>query len=172
MPSSAVQAQGRFNNNIDVFFFSFSTRKYRNKSLIKLNRKSSIIRLLYRFFEPDSGEILINGQNIKDVELESLRKNIAIVPQDSVLFHDSIYYNLHYGNLNKTREEVFKASSLADLHSTVLQWPKGYDTPVSYHILNNLKFRLIFLKCRFGKHYYYNNNKRLMFLTLRWEKGD
>ncbi|EEB20224.1 ATP-binding cassette subfamily B, member 7 [Pediculus humanus corporis] len=92
--------------------------------------KSSIIRLLYRFFEPDSGEILINGQNIKDVELESLRKNIAIVPQDSVLFHDSIYYNLHYGNLNKTREEVFKASSLADLHSTVLQWPKGYDTPV------------------------------------------
>ncbi|KAK6641928.1 ATP-binding cassette sub- B member 7, mitochondrial [Polyplax serrata] len=92
--------------------------------------KSSIIRLLYRFFEPDSGEILINGQNIKDIDVESLRKNIAVVPQDSVLFHDTIYYNLHYGNLEKSKEDVYKAATLADLHTSVLQWPKGYDTQV------------------------------------------
>ncbi|KAL0266882.1 UNVERIFIED_CONTAM: hypothetical protein PYX00_009314 [Menopon gallinae] len=92
--------------------------------------KSSVIRLLYRFFEPDSGEILINGQNIRDVDMESLRRSIAIVPQDSVLFHDTIFYNLHYGNMEKNAEQVFAASQLADLHTSVLQWPKGYETEV------------------------------------------
>lgn len=63
--------------------------------------------------------------------MESLRKNIAVVPQDSVLFHDTIYYNLHYGNLEKSKEDVYKAATLADLHTSVLQWPKGYDTQVN-----------------------------------------
>lgn len=89
-----------------------------------------MIRLLYRFFEPNSGDILINGQNIKDVDLDSLRQNIAVVPQDSVLFHDTIFYNLHYGNLKKSTEEVYEASKLADLHSSVMQWPKSYETQV------------------------------------------
>lgn len=66
--------------------------------------------------------------------MDSLRRSIAVVPQDSVLFHDTIFYNLHYGNLEKSADQVYEASKLADLHASVLQWPKGYGTEV-----NNVK---------------------------------
>jgi ATP-binding cassette, subfamily B (MDR/TAP), member 7 len=92
--------------------------------------KSSMVRLLFRFFEPQTGEIRIAGQNIKDVELESLRKAIAIVPQDSVLFHDTIRHNIHYGNLGKSTEEMEKAAAMADLHQQIQGWPHGYETRV------------------------------------------
>ncbi|XP_076168822.1 ATP binding cassette subfamily B member 7 isoform X2 [Ptiloglossa arizonensis] len=92
--------------------------------------KTTIVRLLYRFFEPQSGGVYINGHNIQDLELEILRKSIAIVPQDTVLFHESIFYNLHYGNLCKSKEDVFEAAKMANLHESILKWPKGYDTPV------------------------------------------
>ncbi|XP_012545620.2 iron-sulfur clusters transporter ABCB7, mitochondrial isoform X2 [Bombyx mori] len=92
--------------------------------------KSTMVRLLYRFFEPQSGNIFINGQNIRDVDLVSLRKAIAVVPQDCVLFHDTIFHNLHYGDLSKSREQVYAASRLAELHDAVLTWPKGYETEV------------------------------------------
>lgn len=92
--------------------------------------KSSMVRLLYRFFEPISGEIRIGGQNIKDVDMDSLRKAIAIVPQDSVLFHDTIRYNIHYGNLSKPQEDMEQAARMADLHEQILGWPNGYDTQV------------------------------------------
>ncbi|KZC09560.1 ATP-binding cassette sub-family B member 7, mitochondrial [Dufourea novaeangliae] len=92
--------------------------------------KTTIVRLLYRFFEPNSGSVYINGHNIQDLELDALRRSIAIVPQDTVLFHESIFYNIHYGNLNKSKEEVFKAAKMANLHDNILQWPRGYDTPV------------------------------------------
>ncbi|OWR48088.1 putative ATP-binding cassette sub-family B member 7 [Danaus plexippus plexippus] len=92
--------------------------------------KSTMVRLLFRFFEPQSGQILVAGQNIKDLDLASLRKAIAIVPQDCVLFHDTILHNLHYGDLNKSMEDVYKASQLAELHESVQTWPKGYDTQV------------------------------------------
>lgn len=92
--------------------------------------KSSMVRLLFRFFEPLNGEILIAGQNIKDVDMESLRKAIAIVPQDSVLFHDTIRHNIHYGNLTKSQEEMEKAARMADLHEQILKWPNGYNTQV------------------------------------------
>lgn len=89
-----------------------------------------MIRLLYRFFDPTSGEILIGNQNIKDVNLTSLRKAIAIVPQESVLFHDSIKYNINYGDLEKSAEDVKQAARMAELHDSIEQWPKGYDTQV------------------------------------------
>ncbi|XP_043211664.1 iron-sulfur clusters transporter ABCB7, mitochondrial-like isoform X2 [Amphibalanus amphitrite] len=92
--------------------------------------KSTVIRLLYRFFEPCSGSISINGQNIQDVDLESLRKSIAVVPQDSVLFHDTIYHNLAYGDLSRPKEDVYEAAKMADLHDSILNWPNGYDTQV------------------------------------------
>ncbi|XP_039748686.1 ATP-binding cassette sub-family B member 7, mitochondrial isoform X2 [Pararge aegeria] len=92
--------------------------------------KSTMVRLLFRFFEPQSGQITIAGQNIKDLDLASLRRAIAIVPQDCVLFHDSIYHNLHYGDLSKSQEEVFQASKMAELHEAVNTWPKGYETQV------------------------------------------
>lgn len=88
------------------------------------------MRLLYRFFEPQSGNIYINGHNIQDVDLENLRQCISIVPQDTVLFHESIFYNLSYGNLRKSRDEVYEAARMANLHDSILKWPQGYDTPV------------------------------------------
>lgn len=92
--------------------------------------KSSMVRLMYRFFEPTSGEILIAGQNIKDVDMNSLRKAIAIVPQDSVLFHDTIRHNIHYGDLTKSTEDMERAAMMADLHQQIVNWPAAYDTQV------------------------------------------
>ncbi|XP_015112471.1 ATP-binding cassette sub-family B member 7, mitochondrial [Diachasma alloeum] len=92
--------------------------------------KTTIVRLLYRFFEPQDGRITINGHNIADIDLDDLRRTIAIVPQDSVLFHESIFYNLHYGNLSRSKEDVYEAAKMANLHESILKWPKGYDTPV------------------------------------------
>ncbi|KAM3956416.1 ATP binding cassette subfamily B member 7 isoform 1-T1 [Aphomia sociella] len=92
--------------------------------------KSTLVRLLFRFFEPQSGQIFINGQNIKELDLTSLRKAIAIVPQDCVLFHDTIFHNLHYGDLSKPAEEVYNASKMAELHESVQTWPKGYASQV------------------------------------------
>uniref|UniRef100_A0ABD2VYU5 Iron-sulfur clusters transporter ABCB7, mitochondrial n=1 Tax=Trichogramma kaykai TaxID=54128 RepID=A0ABD2VYU5_9HYME len=92
--------------------------------------KTTLIRLLYRFFDPDSGQILINGKNIRDVDVDELRRAISIVPQDSVLFHESIFYNLHYGNLSKSEEDVYKAAEMANLHESILGWPDKYNTQV------------------------------------------
>lgn len=90
-----------------------------------------MIRLLYRFAEPSSGEITIAGQNIGNVDLNSLRKAIAIVPQDSVLFHNTIGYNINYGNLQKSQAEMEQASRMADIHESIMSWPHKYDTEVS-----------------------------------------
>lgn len=88
------------------------------------------MRLLYRFFEPTSGRILIGNQDIRDVDLESLRKSISIVPQDSVLFHDTIKHNLHYGDLNASEEKIIEAAKMAEIHNTIESWPQGYETQV------------------------------------------
>jgi ATP-binding cassette subfamily B (MDR/TAP) protein 7 len=66
--------------------------------------KSTIIKLLYRFFDPVQGQVKIGGQDIRDVSLESLRQNISVVPQDPVLFHETIAYNVHYGNFARSQE--------------------------------------------------------------------
>lgn len=92
--------------------------------------KSTVVRLLYRFFDPQYGKILINGKDIRSVEMDSLRKAIAIVPQDAVLFHNTIYYNLHYGDFSKSAEEVYDAARMAELHNAIQLWPEGYDTQV------------------------------------------
>lgn len=93
-------------------------------------RKSTMVRLLYRFYEPSEGKIFIGNQDIRDVDLESLRRAISIVPQDSVLFHDTIQHNLHYGDLTATNEEVVKAAQMAELHESIMKWPSGYQTQV------------------------------------------
>jgi ATP-binding cassette subfamily B (MDR/TAP) protein 7 len=82
--------------------------------------KSTLIRLLYRFYEPNSGSIKIAGHNIYDIDLECLRKHIAIVPQDSVLFHNTIHHNISYGNLNAAEEEVITAAQMAEIHNSIL----------------------------------------------------
>lgn len=85
---------------------------------------------MYRFYEPKQGRILIGGQDIRDVDLESLRRSIAIVPQDSVLFHDTIKHNLHYGDLSASEEQVTRAAQMAEIHDSIISWPKGYETQV------------------------------------------
>ena len=92
--------------------------------------KSTILRLLYRFFDPKNGSISIDGHDIRDLKLDSLRKAIGVVPQDTVLFNDTIFYNINYGKLSATREEVIEAAKLAQIHHTILKMPHGYDTIV------------------------------------------
>ncbi|XP_069724128.1 iron-sulfur clusters transporter ABCB7, mitochondrial [Phaenicophaeus curvirostris] len=92
--------------------------------------KSTIVRLLFRFYEPQKGNIYVAGQNIQDVNLESLRKAIGVVPQDAVLFHNTIYYNLLYGNIDATPEEVYAVAKLAGIHDAILRMPNGYNTQV------------------------------------------
>lgn len=92
--------------------------------------KSTITRLLFRFYDPQKGNILIDGQNIHDVTQESLRKAIGVVPQDTVLFNDTIYYNIQYGNPQATHKDVIHAAKMANLHDFINKLPQGYDTLV------------------------------------------
>lgn len=92
--------------------------------------KSTLARLLFRFYDTTSGRILINGQDIKDVTQKSLRTAIGIVPQDSVLFNDSIYYNIAYGCPGATRGEVIAAARSAHIHDFIESLPDKYETTV------------------------------------------
>lgn len=98
--------------------------------LLSTLRKSTIVRLLYRFYDPSDGRILVGGKDIRDVTLDSLRRSVGVVPQDSVLFHDTIYHNVAYGRLSAPREDVMDAIRLADLHGTIQAMPQGLQTPV------------------------------------------
>ena len=82
--------------------------------------KSTIVRLLYRFFEPKSGSIKIGDHEIKAIDLDCLRKHIAIVPQDSVLFHNTILHNINYGDLKASEEKVIQAAQMAEIHQSIL----------------------------------------------------
>lgn len=93
--------------------------------------KSTIVRLLYRFFDPQSGHIRIDGQEIQNVLMDSLRQQIGVIPQDCVLFNDKIFYNIHYGNLNASHDEVINAAKAAQLHDTIEKhFPSKYDSMV------------------------------------------
>lgn len=92
--------------------------------------KSTLSRLLFRFYEPDEGRILIDGQDISDVTQASLRENIGIVPQDTVLFNQSIFHNIHYANQQASLEDVHNAARVANIHGFIESLPDGYDTIV------------------------------------------
>jgi len=92
--------------------------------------KSTLARLLFRFYDVNEGGIIINGQDIRDVTQHSLRSNIGIVPQDTVLFNDSIYYNIAYAKPNAEREEIFEAARHAHIHEFIKSLPDGYETTV------------------------------------------
>jgi len=92
--------------------------------------KSTVFRLLFRFYDSDSGRILIDGQDIKDIELASLRKAIGVVPQDTPLFHADILHNIRYGNLDATDEEVVEAARQAQVEETINRLPDKYATKV------------------------------------------
>ncbi len=92
--------------------------------------KSTLSRLLYRFYDVVGGKILIDGQDIRDVTQDSLRRKIGIVPQDTVLFNDTIAYNIGYGRPDATREEVVRAAEMAQIGAFIEALPRGYDTEV------------------------------------------
>ena len=92
--------------------------------------KSTISRLLFRFYDITAGRILIDGQNIADVTQASLRKAIGMVPQDTVLFNDTIRYNIRYGRPDATDAEVEEAAKMAQIHKFVLSLPQGYNAMV------------------------------------------
>lgn len=92
--------------------------------------KSTISRLLFRFYDIDSGRITIDGQDIRDVTQASLRAAIGIVPQDTVLFNDTIFYNIQYGRPSASPGEVEEAARLAQVHEFVMGLPDGYNTRV------------------------------------------
>jgi ABC transporter ATM len=92
--------------------------------------KSTVFRLLFRFYDSDSGRILIDGQDIKDVTLESLRKSIGVVPQDTPLFHADIMHNIRYGRLAASDEEVYAAAKKAQVDQTIEKLPEKYATKV------------------------------------------
>ncbi len=92
--------------------------------------KSTISRLLFRFYETTSGRVLIDGQDIKDITQESLRAALGMVPQDTVLFNDTIYYNILYGRPDATEEEVHEAAKLAQIDQFIQALPDGYQSMV------------------------------------------
>ena len=92
--------------------------------------KSTILRLLYRFYEAEAGSITIGGRDVSELQKDSLQRAIAVVPQDVVLFHESIGYNIQYGRLNASWDEVIEAAKKAKIHDTIMSFPDGYDTVV------------------------------------------
>jgi len=92
--------------------------------------KSTISRLLFRFYEPTGGRIAIDGQDIASVTQDSLRRAIGMVPQDTVLFNDTIFYNIAYGDPQASRQQVVEAAKMAHIHEFVMELPRGYETLV------------------------------------------
>jgi len=92
--------------------------------------KSTISRLLFRFYDPKEGAIYVNNQNIKDISQKSLRKMIGVVPQDTVLFNDTIYYNISYGDPTASEDDIYEAAKSADIHDFIISLPDGYQTIV------------------------------------------
>jgi len=92
--------------------------------------KSTLAKLLFRFYDVSKGEILIDGQNIKLLDQRSVQTAIGVVPQDTVMFNESIYYNIAYGKKNTTKEEVERAAKLSFIDGFIDQLPQGYDTLV------------------------------------------
>lgn len=92
--------------------------------------KSTILRLLYRFYNAREGSISIDGQNINQVTLNSIRRQIGVIPQDTVLFNDTLYHNIAYGDLTASKERVMEVASAAQIDEAVQRMPQGYDTKV------------------------------------------
>lgn len=92
--------------------------------------KSTLIRLLFRFYDPQAGNITIDGQDIRNVDQHSLRQAIGVVPQDTVLFNDTIYQNILYGNPHVDKQAVFDAAKQAHIHDFIEKLPDGYESLV------------------------------------------
>ena len=92
--------------------------------------KTTVFRMLFRYYNPDTGRILIDGQDVQDTSIDSLRRHIGVVPQDCNMFNESLMYNLKYANQSATDEEVYDACRAASIHDRILAFPDGYETKV------------------------------------------
>ncbi|KAJ4984692.1 iron-sulfur cluster transporter ATM1 [Stagonosporopsis vannaccii] len=92
--------------------------------------KSTILRLLFRYYDAQEGRITIDGQDIRDVSLDSLRRAIGVVPQDTPLFNNTIGHNIRYGNMEASEEQIIQAAKRAHVHDTIAAFPDGYETMV------------------------------------------
>ncbi|RFU23944.1 hypothetical protein B7463_g12395, partial [Scytalidium lignicola] len=92
--------------------------------------KSTVFRLLFRFYNAQDGSIQIDGNDVKDIKIDSLRRHIGVVPQDTVLFNETLMYNLKYANQNATDEEVYAACRAASIHDKIMAFPDRYNTKV------------------------------------------
>jgi ABC-type transport system involved in Fe-S cluster assembly fused permease/ATPase subunit len=92
--------------------------------------KSTIMRLVYRFYDVDQGAIRVNGVDVRDIRVASLRSRIGVVPQDTVLFNNTIFYNIAYGDPSAPRSDVVAAAAAAQIGKVIESFPGGYDTPV------------------------------------------
>lgn len=92
--------------------------------------KSTVLRLLYGLYRPTAGRILVDGQDIWEVDMESVRARIGVVPQDTVLFNNTVRYNIAYGRLGATDAEIVDAAKQASLHKSIMRFPEGYETHV------------------------------------------
>ena len=92
--------------------------------------KSTILRLLFRFYDPKTGSVKLNGKDIRDMDLDSLRNVFGVVPQDVVLFNETVEYNIRYGRLDASDEEVREAAKYAAIHDQIIRFPQGYQTMV------------------------------------------
>ncbi|KAJ5766736.1 uncharacterized protein N7511_004352 [Penicillium nucicola] len=92
--------------------------------------KSTILRLLFRSYNPENGKILVDGHDVQDITIDSLRQNIGVVPQDTTLFNETLMYNLKYANKDASDEDVHRACSKAGIHDKIKGFPDGYSTKV------------------------------------------
>ena len=92
--------------------------------------KSTVFRLLFRFYNSTAGRIQVDGNDVQDITIDSLRSHIGVVPQDTVLFNETLMYNLKYANQSATDEEVFAACRAASIHERIMSFPDGYKTKV------------------------------------------
>ena len=102
--------------------------------------KSTVASLLPRFYDATNGSITIDGQDIRKVTLDSLREQVGIVPQETVLFNGSVYDNILYGRLDATREEVEAAAKAANAHDFIMQLPNGYETMLGDRGMNTVSY--------------------------------
>lgn len=113
-----------------LYDFNFEVKAGQKVALVGStgSGKTTVVNLLMRFYDVDSGEILIDDVNIKDIDCDSLRRNTAIVLQDTVLFADSIENNLRYSNSSATDEQMYMAARMSNCDSMIRKMPQGYDT--------------------------------------------
>ncbi|HEU4493002.1 MAG TPA: ABC transporter ATP-binding protein, partial [Rubrobacteraceae bacterium] len=92
--------------------------------------KSTVVKLLLRFYDPDAGEVRLDGYNLKDLSLRSLRHNVAVLLQETLVFDGTVRENIAYGRLDATEEEILRAARAADAHEFIERLPEGYDTMI------------------------------------------